>query len=110
MNPTVRNGVSTTLDIFLGFAVICVLPFAWLLRDGLGPGSVPTTGWAAAAKAFMSFYTGPAILLLAVFKLALRKVVPTGDSPPPISGRNNLTIAFAAIAFLSVVMVWILMT
>ncbi len=64
------------LDIFLGFAVVCVLPFAWLLRDGLGPSSVPTAGWAAAAKTFMSFYIGPAILLLTALKLALRKLVP----------------------------------
>jgi hypothetical protein len=35
----------TALALWLGAA-----PVLWITRDGLGPGSVETTGWTAAAK------------------------------------------------------------
>ena len=32
------------VDLILGLLIICVLPFAWILMDGIGPDSVATTG------------------------------------------------------------------
>ena len=40
-------------------AFIFQFPFAWILRDGLGPDSLETFGFVAASKAFMTFYSGP---------------------------------------------------
>ncbi len=44
MNPSLRNALLILVDVILGFLVICVLPFAWILRDGLGPDSVGSIG------------------------------------------------------------------
>lgn len=109
MNSTVRHAVLVTLEILIGFSVICVLPFAWILRDGLGPDSVATTGLAAVSKALMHFYIGPVILLLISLDLAIRGFVPAVGSPSPKSTWVTWVIAIALVACLSYAMVWILM-
>jgi len=50
-------------------AVLCLFPFVWMLRDGLGPGSIESKGTVALYKTFMTFYWGPltVILLIASF-------------------------------------------
>ena len=45
------------------------LPFAWLMRDGLGPDSSPSTGWEAAVRTLDTFYIGPALAVLAVLSI-----------------------------------------
>jgi len=40
--------------------------FAWLLRDGLGPEAVTTTGTAALGRMFTTFYWGPGCLAFLV--------------------------------------------
>ena len=60
------------VESFLLVAIIGVLPLAWILRDGLGPDSVSSTGLSALSRTFMTFYVGPAIMLLASFSLLLR--------------------------------------
>ncbi len=72
MKIKLRNILLVVVDSHLIFAIICVLPFAWILRDGLGPDSVRTSGLTAVKRTFMTFYTGPAILLLVSFDLMLR--------------------------------------
>jgi hypothetical protein len=42
------------------------LPFAWLMRDGMGPGAVESSGMAAVVKCLKTFYIGPALGLLAL--------------------------------------------
>ena len=32
------------VDLILGLLIICILPFAWILKDWIGPDSVTTTG------------------------------------------------------------------
>ncbi|MDB4799597.1 hypothetical protein OAG58_01475, partial [Akkermansiaceae bacterium] len=44
------------VDMTLGFLIICVLPFTWILRDGIGPDSVSTSGLEAVKKCLMAFY------------------------------------------------------
>ena len=39
-------------------------PFAWILRDGLGPDSVETHGSEAVVRALRTFYWGPILLAL----------------------------------------------
>jgi len=60
------------VESFLLVGIIGVLPLAWILRDGLGPDSVSSTGLTALSRTFMTFYIGPAILLLASISLLLR--------------------------------------
>lgn len=74
MNSSLRSALLIFVDVTLGFLIICVLPFAWILKDGLGPDMVPATGVTALWKFFMTFYVGPAILLFASFDLLLRRV------------------------------------
>jgi len=72
MKSKLRNILLVAVDSLLLFAVVAVLPFAWILRDGLGPDSVRTTGLAALSRTFTTFYTGPAILLLTSLDLLIR--------------------------------------
>jgi len=51
------------LQCLIVFFVI-LTPLAWILRDGLGPDAQPSSGFKAIGKAFMTFYVGPALLIL----------------------------------------------
>ena len=53
-------------------SVICFLPFAWVIRDGLGSSSVESTGYEAILRCFKTFYIGPILILLGVLKLSLK--------------------------------------
>ena len=37
-------------------SVLCFLPIAWIIRDGMGPGSVESNGYEAILKCFKTFY------------------------------------------------------
>ena len=52
-------------------SVLCFLPIAWIIRDGLGPSSVESTGYEAILRCFKTFYVGPILILLGVLKLSL---------------------------------------
>ena len=52
-------------------SVFSFLPIAWIIRDGLGPGSVESNGYEAILKCFKTFYVGPILILLGVLKLSL---------------------------------------
>ena len=108
MNSTVRYNVLVALEVLIGFAVICVLPFAWILKDGLGPSSVTSTGFAAVSKTFMTFYIGPVILVLVSLDLAIRRFVPVVESPSPKQTWIIWVIAFASVVLLSYGMVWLM--
>ena len=60
------------VDLILGLllallvlVVVAVGPFAWLLRDGLGPDAVSSSGWQAVTRMFWTFYWGPTVVVLA---------------------------------------------
>ncbi len=62
--------VLTTASILTG-AVLLVLvsvigPFAWILRDGLGPDATHSKGLQALTKMFWTFYWGPSSILAAI--------------------------------------------
>ena len=50
---------------------LCFFPIAWIIRDGMGPGSVESNGYEAILKCFKTFYVGPILILLGVLKLSL---------------------------------------
>jgi hypothetical protein len=94
MNYSLRNALLIFVDVTLGFLIVCILPFAWILKDGLGPGMVPATGISALWKFFMTFYVGPAILLFGSFDLLLRRV---GDQDQVTSKKASIVSWVAAI-------------
>lgn len=108
MNSSLRNALLIFVDVTLGFLVICVLPFAWILKDGLGPDMVPTTGVTALWKFFMTFYVGPAILFFGSFDLLLRRI----GNPDGTTSRKTSIItwvaAIVAISALSLIFVQII--
>ena len=48
--------------------VLCFLPIAGIIRDGLGLGSVESNGYEAILRCFKTFYVGPILILLGVLK------------------------------------------
>ena len=56
----------------LFISVLCLLPIAWIIRDGLGPSSVESTGYEAIIRCFKTFYIGPILILLGVLKVGLK--------------------------------------
>ena len=51
----------------LFFFLLCVgAPFAWLLRDGLGPDSTTSSNWDAVVRCLKTFYIGPALAVTGV--------------------------------------------
>jgi hypothetical protein len=47
------------------------VPFAWILRDGLGPDAVESAGFHAVSRTFWTFYVGPLIVLSLITWLVL---------------------------------------
>ncbi len=72
---TVGNIVSTILLVLAGsllvFLVFCMGPFAWLLRDGLGPDSTASAGWDAVTRTFWCLYWGPATVFISLIVAVL---------------------------------------
>ena len=62
--PSVVLPTITFLSIIAGSLLLFLLlvagPFAWLLRDGLGPDSTTSTWTNALMRLFWTFYWGPA--------------------------------------------------
>ena len=65
----VRDVTTTLLSAFIGFWVLALGPFCWILRDGLGPNSVDSHGLYAIVRFLMTFYWGPILVLLVVLRL-----------------------------------------
>ncbi len=59
-----RKMIQVFVDALLVFAVIALVPFAWLMRDGLGPGSTTSSGMHAVSRCFKTFYSGPILVVL----------------------------------------------
>jgi hypothetical protein len=55
-----------TFGLLLTVWLVGVGPLTWILRDGLGPGSVDSHGERAAVRFLMTFYWGPVACLLVV--------------------------------------------
>jgi len=68
-----RRAFGTTLDVILVFWVLAIGPFCWLLRNGLGPGSVDSHGADAVVRFLLTFYWGPVVAVLVGLRLLVRK-------------------------------------
>jgi TRAP-type C4-dicarboxylate transport system permease small subunit len=68
-----RTIVQAIVCAFLVFAVIALIPFAWILRDGLGPDSVTSSGMKAISRCFMTFYSGPILTGLAALAVVCQR-------------------------------------
>jgi hypothetical protein len=53
--------VSSGMSLF--YLLFFIGPFAWILRDGLGPDSTTSGGWHAIVRMLWCFYWGPATIL-----------------------------------------------
>ncbi|HWG41721.1 MAG TPA: hypothetical protein VN688_02970 [Gemmataceae bacterium] len=63
-----REIILALLNAFLLFWV-AVSPLCWILRDGLGPGSVDSHGLHSIVRFLMTFFWGPILLLLVVLRV-----------------------------------------
>ena len=61
---SLRTCIRALVSGLLIFTVLVLLPFAWILRDGLGPDATSSEGMDAMARWFMTFYSGPVLLVL----------------------------------------------
>jgi hypothetical protein len=64
--PVIRHVIQCSVIYILGtcvvFLVFIIAPFAWILRDGLGPGSTTSVGWNSILRMFWTFNWGPVTL------------------------------------------------
>lgn len=74
LHNTMMKAASVVVDTLLGFAVIALVPFAWIMRDGLGPDAVESSGASALGRCFMTFWAGPIVVTLAVAAISLHLV------------------------------------
>ncbi|MDB5351786.1 MAG: hypothetical protein JWN86_3033 [Planctomycetota bacterium] len=68
-----RQTISAALDGLALFWGLAIGPFCWLLRDGLGPGSVDSHGAHAVARFLLTFYWGPVFVALMALRLLVRQ-------------------------------------
>lgn len=75
MKDSAYKGILVLIDSLLLLTLFGVVPFAWILRDGLGPDSVTSSGLEAIVRAFMAFYAGPALLCLGGLHFLVRHIL-----------------------------------
>jgi hypothetical protein len=68
-----RQAISAALDGFALFWGLAIGPLCWLLRDGLGPGSVDSHGAHAVSRFLLTFYWGPVLVALVALRLLVRR-------------------------------------
>ena len=68
------NFVKSIIDGVLFFVIIALVPFAWILRDGLGPESITSTGINAITRIFFTFYSGYILIGLILLSIACRLI------------------------------------
>ena len=59
------------VDSLAILSVIALAPFAWIMRDGLGPDAATSKGFSAVSRWFMTFYAGPITIALIGLALAI---------------------------------------
>lgn len=72
--PGWRRVIAKAVVDGLLFCSLFCLPFAWILRDGLGPDSVTSSGVEALKRFATCLYIVPGTLALAGTSLALRDI------------------------------------
>lgn len=68
-----RAPFAQSLFTALFWAVLVIgFPLAWILRDGLGPGAVESSGVEAVKRSLGTFYFGPVVASLAILAFGVR--------------------------------------
>ncbi|MBB21969.1 MAG: hypothetical protein CMN04_03615 [Roseibacillus sp.] len=75
MKRSAYTGILVLINSLLLLTLLGVVPFAWILRDGLGPNSVTSNGLDALARAFTTLYAGPALLCLCGLHFLVRHIL-----------------------------------
>lgn len=75
MKSSAYPAILVLINSLLLLTLLGVVPFAWILRDGLGPDSVTSNGLEALARSFTTFYAGPALLCLGGLHFLLRHIL-----------------------------------
>ena len=75
MKSSAYTGILVLINSLLLLTLLGVVPFAWILRDGLGPDSVTSKGLEALVLAFTTFYAGPALLCLGGLHFLVRHIL-----------------------------------
>ena len=70
--PRVLRAAYEGAAFVLGLLILFLWPFAWILRDGLGPSAAESHGVEAGIRAFSTFYAGPLTVVAAAVSLVLR--------------------------------------
>jgi TRAP-type C4-dicarboxylate transport system permease small subunit len=92
-NKMMRKAIQVLVDALLVLSIIALVPFAWIMRDGMGPDSVTTSGGQAISRCFMTFYSGPILIgLIAIAAIChctgkKKQEEPAEQSPSPYSSR-----------------------
>ena len=97
MNPSAHKVILVLIDSLLLITVLGVAPFAWILRDGLGPDSVTSNGFDALIRASMTFYAGPTALCLAGLRFLVCHSFKTQEGE---GRKENSSAPFVAVGFL----------
>jgi TRAP-type C4-dicarboxylate transport system permease small subunit len=82
-----RIVLRAVVDVLLAFAVVVLLPFAWIMRDGMGPDSITSSGTQAISRCFMTFYAGPVVIVLIALALICH-CTGKGKQAEPAEQRN----------------------
>ena len=65
-------------------------PFAWILRDGMGPSAKDSEGFLALKNAFFTFYWGPNILIALSVNFLCSVYLYRKANKPPLNSENPL--------------------
>ncbi len=65
--------IRVVLGAVLIFWAVGVGPLCWILRDGLGPGSIASQGLKAVVRLFFTFYWGPILVVLSALWLVCHR-------------------------------------
>ena len=68
-----KRAIRVLVDALLVFAVIVLVPFAWIMRDGMGPDAVTTSGYKAISRSFTTFYSGPILIGLTALAIVCHR-------------------------------------
>jgi hypothetical protein len=66
MKQNLARALCPTLTTLFLLLLCLGLPFAWIMRDGLGSDSVDSSGLEAVMRCLKTFYIGPALGILAI--------------------------------------------
>jgi hypothetical protein len=75
-----RRAIAVFLDALLIFWAMAIGPLCWLLRDGLGPAAVDSRGADAVVRFLLTFYWGPALVVIAALRLLVRRRRPSAQA------------------------------